>query len=314
MKTERDSMKKVYSEMKIPIPMSEVLGNELKIDIKINKLKEIEIVDFDEEVYQEKKELYQEILMYQQYNDLIKEVEDNYLEGMEKLNVPKNLNKYYQEYESLNQELKLLKSQIFEDEDKDLEIKKSKAELLLLDIEKYEQYLQLQKEKEKLDLLNKEVNSLIKKTEDCYKIKKIIQEESNVTFENLMISFNNILNDIVSEIFEDIYIEIGMFKKMKSKGDIKPQFNMKIVLKGNEYDNLNFLSGGEKDRISMALMITLAKLGRGNIVMLDETMSSLDETMRQEMLLLIKKHLQDKTVLVVCHSTVEGFHDSITRF
>ena len=62
--------------------------------------------------------------------------------------------------------------------------------------------------------------------------------------------------------FEDIHIEIGMFKKLKSKSEIKPQFNMKVMLKGHEYDNLNFLSGGEKDRMSLALMVTLAKLGK----------------------------------------------------
>ena len=51
-------------------------------------------------------------------------------------------------------------------------------------------------------------------------------------------------------------------KKIKGKGTMKPQFNMKVVLKGNEYDNLNFLSGGEKDRISIALTLTLCSRSR----------------------------------------------------
>ena len=48
--------------------------------------------------------------------------------------------------------------------------------------------------------------------------------------------------------------------------------------------------------------------------MLDETMSSLDEDMRHQMLELIKKHLPDKTVLVVCHSTIQGYYDSVIKF
>ena len=172
----------------------------------------------------------------------------------------------------------------------------------------------MEKEKQKLVEINTKLSELIKKREDCLQLKKIIHEESNITFENLIVSFNGILNEIGSEIFEDIHIEIGMFKKLKSCKEIKPQFNMSVKLKGNDYDNLNFLSGGEKDRMSTSLTITLAKLGRGDIIMIDETMSSLDEDMRSRVLELIKRHLPDKIVLIICHSTVEGFYDSVIEF
>ena len=233
---------------------------------------------------------------------------------MEILKVPKDINIYYQEYQSLKEEYKILDSSISEVESSDLEEKRKRGEKLLDDLDRYEDYLEFEEEMEKLEKENDAMGKLLEKRESCLKLKKIIQEESNVTFENLMISFNQILNDIVSEVFEDIHIEIGMFKKLKSKSEIKPQFNMKVMLKGHEYDNLNFLSGGEKDRMSLALMVTLAKLGKGEIVMLDETMSSLDEDMRHQMLELIKKHLPDKTVLVVCHSTIQGYYDSVIKF
>ena len=129
----------------------------------------------------------------------------------------------------------------------------------------------------------------------------------------MILNFNDILNEIVGEIFEDISIQLGMFKKMKGKSELKPQFNMKVFLKGNEYDNLHFLSGGEKDRISIALTLTLSTLLNTPIIMFDESMSSLDEEMRERCLELIKKYAGDKILINICHSTVEGYYDTIIR-
>jgi len=311
-KQELNSVKDLYSTMKLPTPVKE--PSEENCDKLLSLLKRIEVVDFDEKKYQFQKKMLDNSETYQKYLDLKNKIENNYIPGIEKIKVPFNLDEYYQSYQSLKQELKVLESQTLKDDGVELLEKEKRGDELLEMLDMYEDYLELEQESSKLEKINLEINEMLKKRESFCKLKKIIQEESNVTFENLMVSFNSILNDIVSEIFEDIYIEIGMFKKNKTKGDIKPQFNMKVILKGNEYDNLNFLSGGEKDRVSMALMITLAKLGRGNVVMLDETMSSLGEEMRQEMLTLIKKHLTDKIVLVVCHSTVEGFYDSVVSF
>ena len=309
-----DSLQSMYSTMSIPIPPKKEEGDNSEIEKIIGILKNIEVVQFSEEEYQTKQNILLRAEYFLKRKKLLETKEDNYLEGMENLIPPSNIDIYYQNYQSLKEELKIIESNIFQDENDDLEIKKERGDKLLLDLERYEKYLLLEREAEELEKENVLMGKLIKKREDCLKLKKIIQEESSVTFENLMISFNQILNDIVSEIFDDIHIEIGMFKKLKTKGEIKPQFNMKVTLKGHEYDNLGFLSGGEKDRMSVALMVTLAKLGKGEIVMLDETMSSLDEEMRHQMLELIKKHLPDKIVLVVCHSTIEGYYDSVIRF
>lgn len=309
-----DSLKKMYSEMRIPTPVKEVTGDEDQINKTIKDLKNIEVVDFCHKKYETTKKILERAELLQKIKSVMEKRDECYIQGMEKLKIPKDINLYYQEYQSLKEEYKILDSSIIEEEIIDLEEKKKRGEKLLDDLDRYEDYLEFEEEVNKLEKENEAMRKLLERRESCLKLKKIIQEESNVTFENLMISFNQILNDIVSEVFEDIHIEIGMFKKLKSKSEIKPQFNMKVILKGHEYDNLNFLSGGEKDRMSLALMVTLAKLGKGEIVMLDETMSSLDEDMRHQMLELIKKHLPDKTVLTVCHSTIQGYYDSIIKF
>jgi ABC-type transport system involved in cytochrome c biogenesis ATPase subunit len=309
-----ESLRKMYSEMRLPIPVEEVTGNEEEINKSIRGLKNIEVVNFNQKDYETKKKILERAEFLEKLKTVIKKRDECYVQGMENLKVPKDINLYYQQYQSLKEEYKILDSSIIEEENSDLEEKRKRGEKLLDDLDRYEDYLDFEEEIAKLKKESDIIGKLLEKRESCLKLKKIIHEESNITFENLMISFNQILNDIVSEVFEDIHIEIGMFKKLKSKSEIKPQFNMKVILKGHEYDNLNFLSGGEKDRMSLALMVTLAKLGKGEIVMLDETMSSLDEDMRHQMLELIKKHLPDKTVLVVCHSTIQGYYDSVVKF
>ena len=314
LKLEEKSLQSLYSEMKIPMFTGKVVENIEEIEQKIKLLKTIEIVEFDQEDFDNLKFKCKQSILTQKFDLLTNIIEENYLEEFDLLEEPEDIGKYFESYQSLNEELKILKSKIKEEDLTDLNSTKEKLIKLLKDLDEYEKYLVLEKEKQKLVEINTKLSELIKKREDCLQLKKIIHEESNITFENLIVSFNGILNDIVSEIFEDIHIEIGMFKKLKSSKEIKPQFNMSVKLKGNDYDNLNFLSGGEKDRMSTSLTITLAKLGRGDIIMIDETMSSLDEDMRSRVLELIKRHLPDKIVLIICHSTVEGFYDSVIEF
>mgnify|MGYP003658690279 CR=1 FL=1 len=141
----------------------------------------------------------------------------------------------------------------------------------------------------------------------------MIDESSNETLEYLITELNDLLNEISSELFEDIIIELEMFKKMKMKKDLKPQFNLLIHLKGNTYDNISFLSGGEKDRISICLTLALSIISNNPVILLDECMSSLDEEMRLKVLKLIKKYIPDKIIINVCHDSVQGYYDNIIK-
>ena len=102
-----------------------------------------------------------------------------------------------------------------------------------------------------------------------------------------------------------------MFRKIKSKDLYKAQFNMNVIMNGIKYDNLNILSGGEKDRLSMAMALTISKIQNTKFLMLDECMSSLDSDSRQRCLEIIKKYSNDKIILNICHETIEGYYDEI---
>ena len=124
---------------------------------------------------------------------------------------------------------------------------------------------------------------------------------------------NKQLNEILDMLFEDINIEISMFREKKGKEKNKPQVNFKIILNGIEYPNFHFFSGGEKDRISIALTLTFNIILDSPIIMFDEVFSSLEESKREESLKIIRKYSKNKILLNICHETIEGYYDQIIK-
>ena len=171
---------------------------------------------------------------------------------------------------------------------------------------KYKDWKNIIKKQNKLtedyDLLNKE-------QESCNKIKNLISQATNETLENLLYQLNNDISEIINEFFDNAQLKISMFKKVKNQ--FKPHFSFSITINNNTYDNINNLSGGEKDRFSIALTLALNKHFNFPFIMLDECMSSLDQDNREKCLEIIKKHAKDKLILNVCHETIEGYYDNI---
>ena len=314
--SELENYQEMLSKMKIPEKVKEAIGDVSILKKYIFDLNSVTIIDYDKDLLESKKSLLKRLRYQNKIESLQEEIEKNYDSVFTEYKVPDNFNTYFEKYKRFISEKEILECNIKELENKNLEESKEKLEKLsktLTDLDNFKLYQQILEKNKKIESLDQEYKILMVKRESCSIIKKIIEEESALTFENMIQNFNDTLNEIVGEIFEDISIQLGMFKKLKSRGELKPQFNMKVFLKGNEYDNLNFLSGGEKDRISIALTLTLSTLLNTPIIMFDESMSSLDEEMRERCLELIKKYAGDKILINICHSTVEGYYDTIIR-
>ena len=298
--------------MEIPQKVEKMEGDFSLINKKLKILREIKFFrDTDQDILH----LEEKIRLYN-LSQKIKAMKESYLPMFDEYPIPNNFNLYYSFYSELKNRIHFLTSNINDAGELDknyIDKNIKKLESSLEDLERYKIYKQYLQNNEKLNNVKEKRNELLKKREGCTVLKKIIEEESSNTFESLIVNFNDSLNEIVSEIFEDISINLGMFKRLKGKGELKPQFNMNVILKGNEYDNLHFLSGGEKDRISIALTLTLSNLLNNPVIMFDESMSSLDEEMRERCLDLIRKYASDKILINVCHSTIEGYYDNIIR-
>ena len=171
----------------------------------------------------------------------------------------------------------------------------------------YEKYIKF-KEKQK------DYFQIVDQKSKILKIKTTIIETKNQILEDLTESLNSILEDLTQDIFEDISIKIQMFKKSKVKKNIKAECNFEIKLKNHVYENINSLSGGEKDRISFCMTLAFSILSNNPIIMLDESISSLNEDMKVKCLNLIKSHVPEKVVLLVSHDIVHGFFDHVINF
>ena len=138
---------------------------------------------------------------------------------------------------------------------------------------------------------------------------KAIQVECR-QLEDTVNNINTVLENTLQIFFnEPISLVLQLFKKVKD--NVKPGLNLEICYKGCKYDSVNHLSGGEGDRISLALVLALNSVSNSDLLMIDEACASLDGELKEGCITGIKL-IPNKTVIVVDHDdSMEGFYDAI---
>ena len=141
------------------------------------------------------------------------------------------------------------------------------------------------------------------------KLKTIIQEITSQAMEETIQAINYVTNEILKKIFEsDIQVILKTHKDLKTKEKVKLQVNLQVTYRSCVYDSPSRLSGGEQDRISMALTLAIAKVNSSPILLLDECMSSLDQDLQELCLESITEFLPNKSILHICHGATKGQH------
>jgi DNA repair exonuclease SbcCD ATPase subunit len=116
---------------------------------------------------------------------------------------------------------------------------------------------------------------------------------------------------------EPIKIDFDVFKTTKTSKTTKPIINYRILYKGHEIDSIDQLSGGEADRVSLAVSCALFKFSDFPFLILDEFASSLDLNNKENAVSSLKAFLGDvesKSIICISHDTVEGMYDYHFRF
>lgn len=177
------------------------------------------------------------------------------------------------------------------------------------------QLYELLKLRKELEALQKSVTDLTNNQSHLNRLRLLVTEVTNSALQSLVDSINNCVNAILEDLFEStISLELKLFKENKANSKVKPMVNFTIYYNGNTYENVNALSGGEKDRISLALTLALACVNPSPILFLDECMASLNGDLREACIEAIKKFViasYRKTVINICHETVEGYYDEV---
>lgn len=144
--------------------------------------------------------------------------------------------------------------------------------------------------------------------------KQGLYEAEHIALANTIKDINAIANVYLQEFFDDpIFVNLSSFKEDKKKNE-KPQINIDVKYKDMTCNNLDSLSGGEYARVNLAFTLSLAEIFKTPILLLDETMSSLDEDIADVVFLSIKKHFKTIPVISILHQVQsEGDFDQVIK-
>ena len=183
--------------------------------------------------------------------------------------------------------------------------------------EKIKKYLQYKKQEEEyqkwVDKLNKckdEEESAKKELSYCDIFLTKIREAESLAISQSIETINYYMNYYLEKFFpsDPITLEITPYKETKK--DIKPSINIIVGYKGVDTD-INSLSGGEYDRVNLSIVLALNSIFGSSLLMLDESISSLDSELTNEILEVLKETMKGKLVVVVAHQISVGVFDSV---
>ena len=156
-----------------------------------------------------------------------------------------------------------------------------------------------------------EVVNLNSTLADMHSLRQHAVETECRILQQVVDSINASIEGVCSTLFDrDINITLNLFKTLKTTKNVKPVANFSISYQGGVFDNINQMSGGEGDRASLALTLALSRLSSCPILMLDESLASLDINMKEAAIRTIRENTNN-TVLIIMHDGIEGIFDNV---
>ena len=224
---------------------------------------------------------------------------------------------YEKDLNEINDKLKNIDDKQFEDIEKislDIENRRNSKKISESKLEKWRIIEKFEEEKKEFEKTRDYLIELDKVIQNLSHLKHISCEIEHLTMTNIIESINCTINDLLLMIFEQpINVEFSIYKQNKSNSNIKPSITLKILYKGFELDSLNCLSGGEADRVSLAITLALSKFSSCPFILLDEFASGLDVNTKEMVIKSIKTMNDNKTIICISHDTVEGIYDYVEK-
>jgi DNA repair exonuclease SbcCD ATPase subunit len=217
-------------------------------------------------------------------------------------------------YETKNQQISLEKTSLKQTVDRTVEIKVLNEELNVTvnDIETLNKvkehttkYVYFVRRQNDIDVCEIQLNNTKQQVDKIAKLKTIAFKLENQLLSNAISTLNAMVLENLSRMFDE---PISVRLEMEKNG--KPNINLIVLYKGMEVSPSQ-LSGGEQDRLSLALTLAFSSLSKSPILLLDECLSSLDTKNKENALKCLRS--DDKIVITVDHEAVEGYYDYIVR-
>ena len=132
-----------------------------------------------------------------------------------------------------------------------------------------------------------------------------IQESEAKILSTTIDNINYRMSDYLNKFFDDP-ISVNIVQYKETKNDIKHSININVNYKGNDID-ITALSGGELDRVILSFVLSLNSTINSPILLLDESLSSLDENTCNNILNNLKD--EKKFIMIVSHQAQTGIFD-----
>lgn len=140
-------------------------------------------------------------------------------------------------------------------------------------------------------------------------LRDMVADAESLAIKSVMLRIEDIVQDYLNLFFieDPITIKLHTFKE-DTKKKTKAQINVTIDYKGMECTTSQ-LSGGERQRIMLAFNLGMSEIYNLPFIMLDETMSNLDEETTQIIVDGLKERCSNKLVIIIAHQVVSGIFD-----
>lgn len=172
-----------------------------------------------------------------------------------------------------------------------------------------------EEEKEQLKFNTKweEIQSLKKKLSAVESLIQIVDEAEKEHIKDFIDCLNYYLQFILSRIFkstDDIESSKSIENSKSSSAGCNIVIDMKeIVLNYGNTPDVRSLSGGEKDRVSFALLWSLHQIRKTGFILLDECFSSIDNELKKRCFEILKKFDSETQVLCILHDVEEDIQE-----
>lgn len=206
-------------------------------------------------------------------------------------------------------------------QDLEIEQKENNESLILYKryVEDIEKYKINQMSLNKYEELQNNIINLEIEEERCREQYSAVNEFKNIMQEAESIAILNIIDSINShaQIYLDLFfpvdpisVRLTPFKETKER--TKSVINVQIDYKNMESD-ISMLSGGELSRVVLAYTLALNEIFNIPILLLDESIASLDQELSITVIDAIKEHIPTKLVLLIAHQIVNGICDNVVN-
>lgn len=160
--------------------------------------------------------------------------------------------------------------------------------------------------KKLVDIHKEELEKLQKRARNILELQKMIIMAESKSLNSIIYTINTLAAEYLDMMFDEkILVELASTTET-TKGKLKYELSVLVEYRGNKYNSIKQLSGGEADRVSLAFILAVNEMMDSKVLMLDESFSTLDTDQSLEIIDSVKVLTGDKMCIIVQHGGCEG--------